>query len=380
VASELEREILPARVVGYMPADLDRLITAGEVVWVGLESLGDRDGRVALFLTDHLHLLMPPRAPSPGAALPELEQRIVDHLAAAGASFFPAIHAASGGGFPPDVIHAMWTLVWQGLVTNDTLHALRAFVEGPERGRRRQAPSGFRSRRVTPPEAHGRWSLVADRLRARPSETEWATAVARQLLARHGVLTREAMSVEAVPGGYAAVYDVLRAMEDAGRLRRGLFVGGLGAAQFALPPALDLLRSAREPEEAPQVASLASIDPANPYGGILRWPASPEAARSATRSVGTRVILVDGELTGWLSRGDRQLLVWLPDDEPRRSRAARALASELAHLADESPGRQGLLVADINGTPVVQHPLAPYLAAAGFTSGALGMARARQRH
>jgi ATP-dependent Lhr-like helicase len=203
--------------------------------------------------------------------------------------------------------------------------------------------------------------------------------VARQLLARHGVLTREAMAVESVPGGYSAVYDVLRAMEDAGRVRRGLFVDGLGAAQFALPAALDLLRSVREPEESPIVATLASTDPANPYGGILKWPAAPDGGRGATRSLGTRVIVVDGELTAWLSRGDRQMLVWLPDDEPGRSRAARAAASELARLADESYGRQGLLVGDVNGRPIAEHPLAAHLADAGFVTGAMGMAKARRK-
>jgi ATP-dependent Lhr-like helicase len=375
-ASELEREILPARIDGYSPADLDRLISAGEVVWAGVEPLGERDGRVTLFLTDHLHLLRPPG--SPPALDNELEARIVEHLRAAGASFFPAIHAAVGGGFPQEVIDALWSLVWRGLVTNDALHALRAYVEAPDRSRRRTSP-GFRSRRVTPPSAHGRWSLVEERLRGRPSATEWSTATARQLLARHGVLTREAMAIESVPGGYSAVYDVLRAMEDGGRVRRGLFVEGLGAAQFALPAALDVLRSVRDPEETPLVVTLASTDPSNPYGGILKWPVAPDGGRSATRSVGTRVVLVDGELTAWLSRGDRQILVWLPDDEPRRSRAARALASELARLADESYGRQGLLVAEINGVSVSGHPLESFLAEAGFVPGAMGMAKARRK-
>jgi ATP-dependent Lhr-like helicase len=139
----------------------------------------------------------------------------MDYLQQHGASFFPSLHTGIGGGFPTEVVDALWSLVWRGLVTNDTLQALRAFVEPPKRARRPE-PAPFRSRRVTPPEAQGRWSLVAERLRSRPSATEWATAVARQLLARHGVLTREAMNVEAIPGGYSAVYDVLRALEDAG--------------------------------------------------------------------------------------------------------------------------------------------------------------------
>jgi ATP-dependent Lhr-like helicase len=188
------------------------------------------------------------------------------------------------------------------------------------------------------------------------------------------------MAVEAVPGGYSAVYDVLRALENAGRVRRGLFVGGLGAAQFALPTALDLLRSLREPADDPLVATLAATDSANPYGGIIKWPAAPpDAGRGPTRSVGTSVILVDGDLTAWLSRGDRQLLVWLPDQDPERGRALRALSRELARLAEEGAGRQGLLIADINGLPARDHVVAPFLVEAGFTPGAMGMARARPR-
>ncbi len=387
VASALERDVLPARIEEYHPGDLDRLIAAGEVTWAGLEPLGERDGRLALYLTDHLRLLWPPGRDAAPAT--DLEQRIVDHLARHGASFFASLHSGVGGGFPQELVDSLWSLVWRGLVTNDSLHALRAVIAPPARTRRRESPA-FRSRRVAPPESQGRWSLVADRLGARPSPTEWSTAVARQLLARHGVLTREAMSIESIPGGYGAVYDVLRALEDAGRVRRGLFVAGLGAAQFALAPALDLLRANRDADETPQVVTLASTDPANPYGGILPWPATEGApstppgtdragsrAGRPTRSAGTLVILVDGRLAAWIGRGDRQLLAWMPEDEPRRQHTARGIAQELTRLATGST-RQGLLVAEVNGIPVSEHPLAAFLDEAGFTRGAMGMARRRK--
>ena len=306
------------------------------------------------------------RRRTPRARLPGRRRRVVLRAAACG-------HRRR---VPDDLVDALWTLVWRGLVTNDSLHALRAYVEPPARSRRREAPA-FRSRRVTPPPAQGRWSLLSDRLGARPSPTEWATAVARQLLSRHGVLTREAMNVEAVPGGYGAIYGVLRAMEDAGRVRRGMFVAGLGAAQFTVGPALDLLRAGREPGETPHVVALASTDPANPYGGVLPWPA-PEGAGRPTRSAGTLVILVDGRLAAWIGRGDRQVLAWLPEDEPRRQQTARAIADALNRLATESP-RQGLLVAEVNGLPVGDHPLAAYLDEVGFTRGAMGMARAEAK-
>src|SRR5262249_22294832 len=160
-------------VQGYEPSDLDRLIAAGEVVWLGVEPLGERDGRVALYLTDHLRLL---RAPGAGAETQtDLEQRIVSQLGTSGASFFPALLGGIGGGCPQEVIGTLWDLVWRGVVTNDTLHALRALV-GPDERSTRSGRAAFRSRREMPRTALGRWSLVADRVQGHPSSTEWATA------------------------------------------------------------------------------------------------------------------------------------------------------------------------------------------------------------
>ena len=157
------------------------------------------------------------------------------------------------------------------LVVHQPHHALRAFIRPPERRQRKQPPArSFRSRRVAPPSAEGRWSLVADRAGAAASPTEWATATAQQLLTRYGVLTREVAGGEGIAGGFSAVYDVLKAMEDAGRIRRGYFVGGVGATQFALPAALELLRSFRDAPEDPETIVLATTDPANPYG-TMPW-------------------------------------------------------------------------------------------------------------
>jgi ATP-dependent helicase Lhr and Lhr-like helicase len=368
IASILETEILPARVEGYQPSDLDALTTAGEVVWGGLERLGEHDGRLALYLTDHVAKLRQPRAP---ADLPERERLIVDHLARNGASFFAALHEAAGGGYPGETVDAIWTLVWNGVVTNDSLNAVRAFVRPPERSRRKAAQTArtarsFRSRRVAPPTAEGRWSLIATRLGAAITPTESATALAQQLLARYGILTREVAAAENVSGGFGAVYDILKALEDAGRIRRGYFASGVGATQFALPAALDLLRSLKEEPEEPEVVVMAATDPANPYGTILRWPESRQGRdqRGPTRSAGSLVVMVNGTLAAYISRGARQLIAFLPDDEAATSSTARALASTLARI--------GLLVHEINGVPASQHPLAPYLVEAGFSPSAMG--------
>jgi len=425
-ASILETEILPARLDGYDPTDLDVVISAGEVVWVGVEPLGDRDGRIALYLADHLARLLPP-----DAALPTSEgsgadsetdvsgrgTAVLEYLAAHGASFFGPLHDAVGAGYPAQTVDALWNLVWRGLVTNDTFHPLRARTRAhpPRRhARRPDPPAPFRSRRLVPLSAEGRWSVVARRDaarkarpgdRARPDEnptsvtgaalkerTRWAAAITHQLLARHGVVTREATLAENVPGGFGIVYPVLKGLEDSGRIRRGYFVAGLGATQFALPGALDLLRSLRETgpadaesAEGPEVAVLAATDPANPYGATLRWPGfaptgpstSASAARGPTRSVGATVILVNGALAAYLARGDRQLTTFLPDAEPDRSKTARAVARALIDRARGQsvapPGMLGMLIEEIDGLTPSQHPLAPFLSEAGYVSGAMGM-------
>ncbi len=374
-ASVLEREVLPARVEGYQPADLDALMAAGEVVWTGVDPLGERDGRVALFLADHLPRLWTPREIGSGGISPI--STIIAHLQRQGASFFAAIHEAAGGGYPAETVDAIWTLVWAGLVTNDTMHALRALVAPAEKRDRKTARTGlrFRSRRATPPAAEGRWALVSSRTGRPASATERSASLAQQLLARYGVLTREAAAAENLPGGFSAVYDVLKALEDAGRVRRGYFIGGVAATQFALPAALDLLRSFRDEPQEPEVVALAATDPANPYGSLLKWPKA-----GPTRSVGATVLLVNGALAGYVSRGGRQILSFLPDDEPARTIAARALAVRLAELAREGEGRGGgLLIAEVDGARAEGHPLAPFLRDAGFTSGAMGFQLPRPR-
>ena len=388
--SILEREVLPARVAEYQPAMLDTLMAAGEVVWAGIESLGERDGRIALYLTDHMARLRPPVTTT--ADLDGRASEIVSYLRSQGASFFAALHEGSGGGFPGETVRALWDLVWTGLVTNDTVHALRAYisesaVKPPKRGR----PTPFRSRRVVPPTGEGRWSLVDAPRASRSATTEWSSAIAHQLLARHGVVTRETTALEPVAGGFSTVYQVLKAMEDAGRVRRGYFVSGLGGAQFAMPAALDLLRSLREPPESFRSAVLSATDPASPYGSLLKWPAaawadeiaqregntpqaSADAGRGPIRTAGSLVVLVDGNAAAYLRRGERELLLLMPSAEPTRSRATQAVASALVRMsAAREEGRRGLLLADIDGRPATTHPAARFFIDAGFIPTAMGL-------
>ena len=360
-ASIFESEILAARVDGYKPSDLDTLSAAGEIVWTGVESLGERDGRIALYLTDHLpllHEMAPPERAAEGGS-PTLEERIVEHLQVSGASFFAQIQTALGGGFANDLVDALWSLVWRGVITNDTFHALRAYA------RPKTAPraAGFRSRRVAPPSTQGRWSLVQP---ARGSTTERANALAHQLLARYGIVVREAAAVESIPGGFSAIYPVLKGMEESGGTRRGYFVAGVGATQFGSAGALDLLRSFRDDPDEPETMMLAATDPANPYGSLLKWPAA-----GLMRVPGASVILVNGILGAYIGRGEKQLAVFLPEDEPMRGTVAREIAKLLAALVTNGM-RRALLIAEVNDMPVAKSDLGPYLAESGFVPTAMG--------
>jgi len=205
------------------------------------------------------------------------------------------------------------------------------------------------------------------------------------LLNRYGVLLREHVAAENVPGGFSAVYDVLKGLEESGRIRRGYFVAGLGATQFALPAAIDLLRQLRAapPEEKPEFVQLAATDPANPYGSALRWPELPVAEQDAetaprvlTRAAYAEVILRNGQLVAWLRRGNPNLLVFLPAEEPERSQVAAGLAHFLCARGQDrlrGASHQGVLITTINGQPVAAHPMARYLMDAGFHPGPLGM-------
>ena len=386
-ASILESEILPARLTGYKPADLDTLIAAGEVVWVGLEPIGERDGRIGLYLAEKLPALWPATTAQQQAAgetrpNDEREEKIIEYLRFRGASFFQDVHEAVGGGYPGETLEALWTLVWKGLLTNDGMAALRAYCERPASSSRKPVKrinqqAVFRSRRTTPPTAQGRWALNTTAFATDRSVTEWSHAIALQLLTRYGVVFRETAHAENLPGGFSAIYDVMKALEESGKVRRGYFAADLGATQFAMPAAVDLLRSLRvlqDPEKV-EMLQLAATDPANPYGALMRWPAPPDSGSSLTRSVGARVILCDGDLVAYLRRGNPNLQMFLPEEEPQRSHVARSLAEFLVSRVqqqEDAQGRGGLLIATVNGVAVAEHWMARTLLDAGFAAGAMG--------
>ena len=404
--SEWEREILSVRIKDYDPADLDALMAAGEIVWVGHEQIGERDGRVALYLAESLAALLPPSALQVSATLEGRARLVAEFLSSHGASFFAAVHEAAGGGFPGETSDALWQLAWQGVVSNDTFHSLRSFMRegrkregrmhrdgenhsrrGNEFGRPGSAEflKQFRARASGGAMAQGRWSLVRSRIQSEPSVTAWSANVAQQLLLRYGLVVRESAAAEDLPGGFSAFYPALRQMEERGWVRRGMFISGLGGSQFAINAAVETLRALRSPAKKTAIM-LAAVDPANPYGNLLPWPRLAEVEESGpvphgmSRTSGASVLLVVGELVAYLRRGNPGLKLWLPEAQPERDEYARAAARELARVALlRQSMRSGLLIAEINAKPAAEHFFAQFLEDAGFAATAQGYQMRRPR-
>jgi ATP-dependent Lhr-like helicase len=379
VASTIETDVLPVRVAGFRPSMLDELCTSGEMIWVGAGALGARDGRIRLCFADQLPLLAPgweEREPADGA----LQGAIRTLLAEQGASFWGQLRGAAPGAHDQELLAALWDLVWAGEVTNDSLAPLRAVIGGATvkvaatgraaSGRRRPRPG--RLNRIGPPAGQGRWSLVAPLLRPVPTPTEAAHAQAMQLVERYGVVTREAVLAEGLVGGFSAVYGVLKVLEERGQVRRGYFVDGLGAAQFAVPGAVDRLRAARDtpdpiirPDDVPHLVVLAATDPAQPYGAALEWPTT---AGRPTRSASAIVVLRAGRPLVWFDRRGHHLVTF-PD-------ALRDVAWTGALIELVRAGRVKMVeIRKVDGVGLADVPagLVDLLRSAGFADGYRGL-------
>ena len=286
-------------------------------------------------------------------------------------------------------------------------------------GRRAAMPT-----RTGPPTVSGRWSLLPERYGLPETDgllaadglpggvaggavggtdpgaaTMRAHAVALTLLERHGVVTKGAVAAERIPGGFAAVYPVLRAMEETGQCRRGYFVEGLGGAQFALPGAVDRMRAlagdavaataagtaggTARPDagdafvgefdrpgqsgrsaDAPRAVVLAAADPAQPYGAALPWPTRPEETASSHRpgrKAGAVVVLFAGALVLYVERGGKTLLSWT-EDPAALEPCAQALAGA---VREGALGRITVEKAD-GGMVAYDSPLTHALESAGF--------------
>jgi ATP-dependent Lhr-like helicase len=376
-ASAWESLVLPARLPGYSQAWLDELTVSGEVIWSGAGALPGGDGWVSLHLADRAPLTLP--EPS-GDETTALQREILSVLAGGGAYFFRQLGGAlaTTGTGPVDdtpLVEALWELVWAGLVTNDSFAPLRSHLGGKARAPRTPRTRGYRGRSLAvaqagPPPGAGRWSLLP---LAEPDPTVRGKATAELLLERHGVVTRGAVASEGIRGGFGLVYKVLSGFEEQGRARRGYFVEGLGAAQFATGATIDRLRSfSRDPETPSSLdaLTLAATDPANPYGAALAWPpatgATPTTGHRPGRKAGALVVLVDGELALYVEKGGKSVLTFGAEPD--------ALAAAAASLVTTvRRGLGSLRVERVDGEFAVGTPLGVALVEAGFAATPQGL-------
>ena len=391
-ASALEPLVLGQRIRDYQPAMLDELLASGEVLWSGAGAISGSDGWIALHMADSAPLSL--QAPAE-IEFTERHRVLLDTLSRGGGFFFRQL----ADGNEDDLRTALWELVWAGRVTGDTFAPVRALLAGsrrpghsaPAHRARRRAPRLSRysvahaGTRSTDPTVVGRWSALPA---LEPDSTVRAHFSAELLLGRYGVLTKGSVAAEGVPGGFATLYKVLTALEDAGRCQRGYFVESLGAAQFSLASTVDRLRSHQDsvdPERpAYNAVALAAADPANPYGSALAWPrpacediatgVPPARGGRPGRKAGALVVLVDGHLAWFLERGGRSLLNFSTD-----AAAHRAAAGALAELVAD--GRvASIMVERVDGVPVLEPAqsgdraeVAAALADAGFVRTPRGL-------
>jgi ATP-dependent Lhr-like helicase len=355
-----EQDVLPRRLGAYSPTWLDELCTSGELVWIGAGALGRNDGRVALYFREDVRLAGPPPAnaklePVGGEVHDAIRERL-----AAGPSFWLDLLADLD--HPAEEIHnALWDLAWSGEVTNDAFSPLRAprlrAVPPAERQGRRFA----RRRSTTGAAVQGRWSLTAPIFAGAPGPGARLRAQAELMMERYGIVTRETVLAEGVPGGFSTLYGELGNLELLGTARRGYFVEGLGGAQFALPGAVERLRSL--PEADGSYLVLAATDPANPYGASLPWP-KLEGGRRPGRTPGAHLLLRDGEPLVFVERGGRGLLRLAPIEGADLETAMRALAEAVA--ASHLPK---LAIEKLDGEAVIGSGHEEALIGAGFSRG-----------
>jgi len=384
-ASAVEPLVFAPRVRGYQPAMLDELLASGEVTWSGSGSISGSDGWVMFHPSDTAPLTL--AAPA-DLDLTDAHRAILDILGrpgeSRGAYFFRQL--ADGASHEDTIKSALWELIWAGWVTGDTFAPVRAILTGSRKSgsrgsgtpahRHRRTPRLSRysltnpQSRATDPTVAGRWSTVGAR---EPDSTLRTHYTAELLMNRYGVLTRNTTTNEGVPGGFAMLYKVLTALEEAGRCQRGYFVESLGGAQFAVASTVDRLRSYADSVDSQRpdynAVVLAAADPANPYGAALPWPTADGGHRPG-RKAGALVVMVDGELVWFLERGGRSLLNFHADPQTQRS-AAAALADLVAS------GRvPGILVEKLNGVPVLaagHTDTADSLLVAGFSRTPRGL-------
>jgi ATP-dependent helicase Lhr and Lhr-like helicase len=358
-----ERDVLPRRVGTYSQAWMDQLCASGELVWVGAGALGRSSGRVALYFREDARWLGPPPNKAERPSTP-LHDAIRERLRT-GAAFWTDLLADLGEEEPIALQEALWDLAWAGEATNDAFAPLRAPRLTLARREREAGRRFARRRRPGAPQVLGRWSLTAALFAEPPAHGPRMRALSEVMLERYGIVTRETALAEGVPGGFSTLYGELTNLETLGTARRGYFVEGLGGAQFALPAAIERLRTMRSDEPAGALV-LAVTDPANPYGATLPWPKreDDDSGRRPSRVPGAYVVTLDAEPVLYVERGGKGLLALRETDHGWLRPALEALADAVRR------GRIPRLALErFDGEAVVGSEVGALLIELGFRQG-----------
>ncbi len=381
-ASAWESVVLPTRVRGYNPADLDQLCHNGEVVVVGAGAAGSADPWVMLLPADYAAELLPT---GEEASLSIMQEQVMQLINRGGGFLFAAIQAAlngddlgllTGAGQAESLRQAIWELFELGLVSPDSFAPVRARLaagrggrtahrsrRSPNRTRLRMGRTSFSQREQAnqiPPDMLGRWSSV---VAANQEPTARSIAHGEAWLDRYGVVTRGSVVAEDTIGGFALAYKVLSGFEQSGRALRGHFITGLGATQFSTPAVIDRLRGLddelghdRWPSgvKEPKVYVVAACDPANPYGASLPWPETTHAV-TLTRAAGALVVLADGLALAHLTRGGRRLTLFTGPQGVGEHELIALVVRALMHTV-QTTSTERIILEKINGESALQSP------------------------
>ncbi len=406
-ASAWETLVLPSRIPGYQPGDLDDLLSSGEVIAVGAGTTGSNDSLVMLLPGDLAPALLEPASEAPAVGM--VATQILDHLGHGGAFLASELGQVIGADHR-EIDAAMWELFDASLITPDSFAALRRrLVDAGSSGKQaHRAPRRDRGRGSTRRLRMGRTSFAqaakSEQARARRAAINahatvpgrWAAvptasadaadrAVARSeaWLDRYGVVTRGSIVAEKSSGGFAETYRTLSAWEDSGVVLRGYVVEGLGGAQFAPRGVINQLRRMEDGQtggrDAQQLSGrgeravlLAAADPANPFGSALPWPEHPEGTASPHRGAGALVVLKNGQLLAHLTRGAHGVTLFagsmevsLDDAQSGHVVASNRIAEVVEALsAAVRAGHLAPVVLErINGASVMESDTKPWTAA-----------------
>ncbi|MDF2660229.1 MAG: hypothetical protein K0Q94_3020 [Paenibacillus sp.] len=336
--SHWESFVFPSRVPDYKKEMLDLLCASGEAVWFGRKEEGDKEGKVAFFLTESKELYAA-LASRPG---PSAEPELLELLRGKGASFLTALSRDTGLA-PSQLMEKLLSLAWEGRISNDQFAPIR--MHGSSSGSRASARKGFQS-------GLGRWYAIAEEERVPEAGEAEKTVVAwiHHLLQSYGVITRDILARH-LPGETDRLQDTIRKLEDWGMLAKGFWIEGIPYMQVSTTDTIDRLRQASG-RRAGETLVLSSIDPANPYGALLKWPEEPAAGYA--RKPGNYLVFQGGRWVLWIENNGKRFITMVRGETGEAGGVDSGLLLETVRVMLKQSGLRKIVVDSWDGTAAPQ--------------------------